>query len=141
MNRYSRIGSVPARNIQSGDQYYQFIDQEPGKSGTRYYRLKMIDLDGSFKYSAIRPVVFSDESPWLVYPNPSTGLFYINYQLAEGEMLTLKVYDASGRTVQQHTVNGTGFVQKFPIELKTNGLYMLEANGGNKKQFFKLLKQ
>jgi hypothetical protein len=141
LNRYSKIGMLPARNIQSGDQYYQFLDQETGKSGTRYYRLKMIDMDGSFKYSPIRPVVFSDDVTWSVFPNPSAGLFYLSYQLAEGELLTIKIYDASGRTIQQHTVNGTGFIQKFPIELKTNGLYMLEASGERKRQFFKLLRQ
>ncbi|HRE38059.1 MAG TPA: S8 family serine peptidase [Chitinophagaceae bacterium] len=140
-NQFTKIGQLPARNIQAGNQYYNFIDQEPGKNGTRYYRLKMIDQDGSFKYSPIRPVVFSEDMPWSVYPNPSTGLFYLNFQLAEGEMLTLKVYDASGRTIQQQMVNGTGFLQKISIDLKANGLYMLEAAGGNKKQFFKLLKQ
>lgn len=141
LNQFTKIGQVPARNIQAGNQYYNFIDQEPGKNGTRYYRLKMIDQDGSFKYSPIRPVVFSEDLPWSVYPNPSTGLFYLNFQLAEGEMLTIKVYDASGRTIQQQIVNGTGFLQKISIDLKANGLYMLEAAGGNKKQFFKLLKQ
>ena len=141
LNQFTKIGQVPARNIQVGNQYYNFIDHEPAKNGTRYYRLKMIDQDGSFKYSPIRPVVFSEDLLWSVYPNPSTGLFYLNFQLAEGEMLTIKVYDASGRTIQQQMVNGTGFLQKIPIDLKANGLYMLEAVGGNKKQFFKLLKQ
>ncbi len=140
-NRFSKIGEVPARNAQTGEQRYSFIDQETGKTGVRYYRLKMIDKDGSFSYSPVRPVVFSEDVPWLVYPNPSSGLFYLSYQLPEGELLLVKLYDASGRTIQQYSVNGTGFVQKLPVEIKTNGLYMLEASGGGKKQFFKLLRQ
>jgi hypothetical protein len=140
-NRFSKIGETPARNIQTGEQRYSFIDQEPGKNSVRYYRLKMIDQDGSFSYSPVRPIVFSEDVPWLVYPNPSSGLFYLSYQLPEGELLLVKLYDASGRTIQQYSVNGTGFVQKLPVEIKTNGLYMLEASGGGKKQFFKLLRQ
>jgi hypothetical protein len=101
----------------------------------------MIDQDGSFKYSPVRPVVFSEDVLWMVYPNPSSGLFYLSYQLPEGELLSIKVYDASGRLVEQNSASGTGFVQKLPVELKATGLYMLEASGGGKKQFFKLLRQ
>jgi hypothetical protein len=140
-NRFIKIGEIPARNVQTGEQRYSFIDLEPGKNGVRYYRLKMIDQDGSFSYSPVRPVVFTEDVPWLVYPNPSPGLFYLSYQLPEGELLSVKVFDATGRTIQQYSANGTGFIQKLPVELKTNGLYLLEASGSGKKQFFKLLKQ
>jgi hypothetical protein len=141
LNRFSKIAELPARNTQSGEQRYKYTDKEPGKIGVRYYRLKMIDQDGSFKYSPVRPVVFSEDVLWMVYPNPSSGLFYLSYQLPEGELLSIKVYDASGRLVEQNSASGTGFVQKLPVELKATGLYMLEASGGGKKQFFKLLRQ
>lgn len=140
-NRFSKIAELKARNAQTGEQYYYFTDLEPNKNGIRYYRLKMIDQDGSFKYSPVRPIVFTKDVQWLVYPNPSSGTFYLSYQLPAGELLSVKIYDASGRTVQQLSANGTGFVQKLWIELKSNGLYILEASGGDKKQFFKLVKQ
>ncbi|HEX4876823.1 MAG TPA: T9SS type A sorting domain-containing protein, partial [Chitinophagaceae bacterium] len=140
-NLFAKIGELPARNLASGQQFYSFTDQEPGKNGVRYYRLKMIDQDGSFKYSPVRPVVFAEDVQWFVYPNPSPGLFNLSYQLPEGELLTVKIYDAGGRTVQQLSATGTGFVQKLPIDIKTGGLYMLEASGGGNKQFFRLLKQ
>jgi hypothetical protein len=140
-NRFSKIGEVPARNVQTGEQRYSFTDAEPGKNGVRFYRLKMTDQDGSFRYSPVRPVIFGEDVPWLVYPNPSSGIFYLSYQLPEGEMLSVNVYDASGRAIKQFSVSGTGFVQKLPVEINTNGLYMLEASGGGKRQFFKLLRQ
>ena len=51
----------------------------------------------------------------------------------------------TGKAIKQYSSNATGFLQKMVIDLQArgvpSGLYMLEAEGGGKKQFFKLLKQ
>ena len=74
-NKFIKIGEVNSRGNSTTEQQYQFTDIENNKSGIRYYRLKIIDNDGRFNYSAIRPVVFDDEINWQVYPNPSSGIF------------------------------------------------------------------
>ncbi|MGB3005381.1 MAG: T9SS type A sorting domain-containing protein, partial [Chitinophagaceae bacterium] len=145
LNRFSKIGEINSQGNSVIDQEYSFIDQEAYKFGIRYYRLKIIDIDGSFKYSAIRPVVFDDEIKWQVTPNPSSGIFNLIYQGATGEAITIKVYDANGKVVIQNRVVGTGFVEKQNIGLNsnlfTNGLYLLEVSAGTRKQTFKLVKQ
>jgi hypothetical protein len=102
-------------------------------------------MDGSFTYSPIRPVVFSDDIQWTLYPNPSSGIFNLVYQLNDGLSLSLKIYDASGRTIKTYSAIGTGFQQKLIVDLQDSkipsGLYMLEAGAGERKQYFKLLKQ
>ncbi|MGB3006267.1 MAG: T9SS type A sorting domain-containing protein, partial [Chitinophagaceae bacterium] len=145
LNRFSKIGEINSQGNSVIDQEYSFIDQEAYKSGIRYYRLKIIDIDGSFKYSAIRPVVFNDEIKWQVTPNPSSGIFNLIYQGATGEAITIKVYDANGKVVIQNRVFGTGFVEKQNIGLNSNqfanGFYLLEVSTGTRKQTFKLIKQ
>jgi len=145
LNRFTRIGSVNSQGNSNGEHRYSFTDLEINKSDVRYYRLKIIEADGSFSYSAIRPVVFTNDVQWQVYPNPSAGVFYLTYQLADRESLTVRVYDATGKTIKQYSSNATGFLQKMVIDLQAggvpSGLYMLEAETGGKKQFFKLLKQ
>ena len=84
-NQFVKIGEVNSNGNSATEQHYSFIDMENNKSGVRYYRLKIIDNDGRFNYSAVRPVVFNDEVKWQVYPNPSSGVFNLVYQAGTGE--------------------------------------------------------
>lgn len=144
-NQFSKAGQVNSQGNSTGEQHYNFSDLEINKTGVRYYRLKMIDNDGSFSYSAVRPVTFSNDLQWQVYPNPSDGFFNLVYQLAQGETMSVKIYDANGKAVKQYTSTATGFFQKITIDMQekgfASGLYLLEAVSGTKKQTFRLIKQ
>ena len=143
--RFDRIGTVHSAGNSMGEQRYQLLDNEPGKSGIRYYRLKIIDKDGTVRYSAVRPVVFSDEVKWQVYPNPTNGLLSLVMQGNDGETATIKLYDASGRVIKQQTQTTTGFVQKVWIDLGDKnipaGLYLLEVTINDRNQVFRVMKQ
>jgi hypothetical protein len=144
-NHFIKIGTVASNGTSSTEQHYQFVDGENNKSGVRYYRLKIIDNDGRFIYSVIRPVVFDNEVKWQVYPNPSAGLFNLVYQVAAGEVIATKLYDVNGKQVQQSRMTADGFVQKATIDLRENryapGLYLLEIMAGDEKRVFRLIKQ
>lgn len=143
--RFIAIGEITGAGNSSGALYYSFVDEEPNKTGVHYYRLRIIDIDGRFTYSAVRPVVFDDEVKWQVYPNPSTGTFNIICQAPDGETVRMTLRDLSGRTVMQTQYRGSGFVQTFPVELADSrfapGLYLLEVANGERKEVFRLLKQ
>ena len=62
--RFERIGMVRSQGNSNQQQSYEFMDIENGKTGVRYYRLKIIEADGSYTYSAVRPVQFNDEVQW-----------------------------------------------------------------------------
>lgn len=143
--RFIKIGQLVSRGNSASLQQYSFTDTEADKRGIRYYRLKMIDKNGSFNYSPVRPVIFADPITWQVYPNPSTGIFHITYQLNTSEQLEAQLYDSKGRLVQQHTKEGTGGWQKFTIDLSgptyANGVYLLNIKTGEQQRSFKLYKQ
>jgi hypothetical protein len=145
LNNFIKIGEMNSRTNMQQPQSYEFNDIENNKTGVRYYRLKIINNDGSFFYTEIRPVVFSDEFKWQVYPNPSPDIFKLSYQVNDGETLAAKVYDVNGRLVRQYHSLANGFVQKLNIDLHESqfapGLYLLEVVSGEKKQLFKLMKQ
>jgi hypothetical protein len=144
-NRFSKLGEVKSLGNAVQEQHYSFNDVENNKSGVRYYRLKIINIDGSYKYSEIRPVVFTEEFTWQVYPNPSSGIFNITYQVNEGESVVVKVYDLNGKTVQQFQHIANGFIQKLKIDLRSaafsSGLYLLDISSETKTQKIKLVKQ
>ena len=144
-NRFEKLGEVAGKGNSNSERYYSFTDQENGKQGVRYYRLKIVDRDNSFVYSPVRPVVFDDEIRWQVYPNPSTGVYNYVYQLNYGETMKVKVYDVNGKLVKQLNPSGNGFIQKILIDLKSPeyapGVYLLMAESGEKKQTMRLIKQ
>ncbi|MBC7777949.1 MAG: hypothetical protein H7246_21120, partial [Phycisphaerae bacterium] len=64
-------GFVPGHGNSQTEQVYQFLDERP-LPGTNYYRLKQIDFNGQFEYSAIKSVLVAGDRKLAiqVYPNP-----------------------------------------------------------------------
>lgn len=144
-NQFVKIGEVVSQGTSTQEQYYNFTDSETGKTGVRYYRLKIIENNGRSRYSASRPLVFDEEIKWHLFPNPSTGIFNLSFQAADGERVSAKVYDLKGSIVRDYRIPANGFVQKLSIDLQESryaaGLYLLEATVAGNKQSFRLIKQ
>ena len=144
-NNFVKAGEVDSHGNSAKEQSYNFIDVETNKSGVRYYRLKIIGKDGSYTYSAIRPIVFNSDFTWQVYPNPSKGIFNLVYQLNEGENISVKVFDVNGKLIRQLKSVANGFMQKLTIDLQAQkfaaGLYLIQSETGDKKEVFKIIKQ
>ncbi len=142
--RFTKLATVPAAGNSSGIRSYSFTDNQTEKIGPQYYRLKIIDTDGSFTYSPVRSVVFDEAVLGQVYPNPSKGNFYLLYQLNKDEVLQASVYDAGGRLVKEIRAVANGFVQKLNIDLSSgdfaSGLYLLKTRAAGKEQTYKLHK-
>lgn len=144
-NNFTKIGEVASIGNISSVRSYSFTDNEADKFGPRYYRLKIVNADGSFSYSAIRSVLFTDAVLWQIYPNPSAGNFFLVYQLNSNELLNAKIMDTKGSLVKEYHIAASGFIQKLNIDLSQNyfasGVYLLQIEAGGKKQSFKLYKQ
>ena len=140
-NQFQSIGSVVATN--QATQSYNFADLEDNKSGVRYYRLKIVFKDGSVQYSEIKPVVFSQEMEWLVFPNPSDGIFQLQYQGNAGTSISGRLIDATGRVIRTFTLETNGFVQKFPLNLAAYnpGVYLLQLHDGETTRVYKLFRK
>jgi hypothetical protein len=142
-NKFVKIGEVVSAGNSSTQQLYSFVDNENGKSGVRYYRLRMIDQDGKFTYSAVRPVVFDEEIRWQVFPNPSSGIFQLVYQLNAGEMMTVLVHDVNGKMIKSLNLTGSGFVQKSQIDLRgtefASGMYLLNLRSVSENKVFHIV--
>jgi hypothetical protein len=143
--QFSLIGQVASPGPISTTRLYNYLDKETGKSGNRYYRLKIIDALGGFRYSPVRPVLFDDLLQWTVYPNPSKGNFQLYYQLTTGQKLTAKVYDAQGRKLWETAENGNGLLQKITVDLTrpyfAAGVYLMQVEAEGKTRSFKLYKE
>ena len=144
LNRFKKIGEVKAFGNSSSDKEYSYSDDQPYKSGNYYYRLRMIDRDETFKYSAIRSVSFDAIADWQAYPNPTRGNFEVQYQADEGIAVYLRVVDLKGNEVYQKTFIANGFRQKHFVELSdsrfTAGTYLVEVTSREQKKVFRVVK-
>jgi hypothetical protein len=99
-------------------------------SGTIYYRLKQVDVDGALKvYDIVSTNCFAEkELTLLAYPNPSNGQFSLKIENAKGGKYDLVITDMQGKTIDQQSIDlesGTTVVKMNPVGLKS-GLYLLQ---------------
>ncbi len=139
---FQTIGSVKSTNTAAQRQYH-FADEKVYKNGLQYYRLKIVDTDGTFRYSEVRSVLFEETVAWHVYPNPSGGVFYFIYQAGASETLHASVKDVSGKTVRSYTLTATGFLQKQLVDLTglPAGVYLLQAERQGRLCSYRLFKK
>lgn len=143
MNRFQKLGELDGKgNVQSGLKYL-FTDTDVEGYDTRYYRLKMVDRDGSFAYSGLRAVVFDETAAWRVYPNPSNALFHVEFPGEGRGESVVNVYDKSGKLFRKAVVSAREHAQSFKIDMSSNeyskGIYLLEVVSGGEKQIFKVI--
>jgi hypothetical protein len=140
--QFTKIGEVMSPGNSSETREYNFTDIENGKTGPRYYRLKIIDLDGSYFYSPVRSVVFGNIAAWQVYPNPSSGRFAVTYQLNTGQKMQVQIIDTKGRIVNEFSKTAGGFLEKLNIDLshQSAGVYIISIRSGDEHFTTKLYK-
>jgi hypothetical protein len=104
-------------------------------SGKTFYRLKMVDKDGLFKYSGV-VVLNASVGSGRVYPNPTTGNVLVEVKQHQG---TLEVYDILGKKLQSQTVS-PGMYQ-INLANYANGMYLIQLFVEGKLQTtYKILK-
>ncbi len=94
-NYFKSIGRVNSRG--EGKSAYTFDDHSPLPSAVSYYRLKMIDLDDSYTYSAIVSISVTSDNV-LLFPNPATETVNIRTGVS-GTITRVDVRDLAGRSV------------------------------------------
>ncbi len=134
---WSEAGTIAAKG--SGGSTYVMYHQQPVE-GQNYYRIKMIDKDGSFTYTDIRLVNFSAKGSNLftIIPNPAntTATLYLDKNIKSGK---LTVFDANGRTVQTLTVNNFSNDYQLETGKLAAGTYLVSIKTGTATQTGKLI--
>lgn len=136
---FKSIGTVDASGTTRGRTQYTFTDEIPLPNAS-YYRLKMIDLDGSYTYSVIRDIyVDSPNAEWQVSPNPVTyGTIQIKgYFFGKVE---IQLMDMNGRQIEFEKISvETTTLYISPLKPLSAGLYVLTLILNDKKQQAKVL--
>ncbi len=136
------VGFVQGFGTTSETQNYTYTDREI-PAGFYSYRLKQIDLDGSFSYSDVVEVDVTGVREYALhqnYPNPFNPSTKIEFSLAIDSKVNLKVFDVLGQEVV--TLINTDLVAgahniNFDASNLNSGVYFyrLEAQGVNGATF------
>ncbi len=133
---FTAIGEAVALNGNTAHEYH-FIDNQPF-IGSNYYQLRMVAMDGSISYSAIKEITLNGASILDVYPNPAKEQLNIRLNSINAAEATICVIDNLGRIVltqQNDLANGLNTISLNTDNLPS-GVYFIriQDNFGNTRQ-------
>lgn len=134
-NRYQSIGKQPTAG--RGGHAYRFTDNSTIASNT-YYRLKMVDNNGSFTYSPVSRVRTSRGNNISIYPNPAKDQLNISLT-ADAGPVQVTLHDVAGRTIKTFTVQSDGSTIHKVADISSlqPGVYFISFN----KQIVRFVKE
>lgn len=125
--KFARLGNVP---FSEGQNRYGFVDGNPG-SGLNFYRLKMVDIDGSFTHSDIRSLTLKGATVSYGYPNPASEILTVFSALTQGA----RIFDTMGREVENVSLKAGK--NEINVSNWKNGLYLIRTES---KETIKVIK-
>jgi hypothetical protein len=135
---YEENPAINSQRIESSFKDFDIADK-------KYYRLKMINTDGSIEYSSVlllRREVKANTV--IVSPNPADGFVNIIMNREKAASLTVKLVDATGKvllTKTQMATAGNQTIQLNNLEKIATGTYIIQIWDGEKITTHKLIKQ
>ena len=126
---WKEIGFTQGQNTTYKLTTYVFKDKHPLNS-TSYYRLKILDLDGTITYSNIIAIQGSNDQEIVLFPNPTYDFIEIA-NIAPNQQLDL--LDVNGKTI----LKGIHFTSRISLHDLPSGIYFLHL----KSQFENIKKK
>jgi len=145
-NSFIAIGEVRAQGSNNTTTQYSLVDNNIANlsSPVIYYRLKMMDIDGSFKYSSIVPISLADITGRITLaPNPVINEVKVSINAPADGKVQWRLIDNTGRVIMYNSLlvrKGTGNNFTIDMSKKANGSYYLSVEGPGLNQKVKLQK-
>lgn len=126
---FTRIAVIAANNQNAGSYYYSDINAS-GRSATVYYRLKMIDNNGTEKISKIVLVRFEkgisvDVRPTIINAGEPVS---ISVATTDQNIFTVKLINMNGQVMQTKSLNSGSSIQIETTNL-SKGIYIIRISG------------
>lgn len=138
---FSSIGTVPAYGNSDITRHYSFTDRNVS-AGNHFYRLRMIDANGSFAYSPVVKLNFTGKGAIKVYPSITNGDLHIEMNAGNPQSTTALVLDHTGRLLLSKKVQVAAGYNR--VNLSVNNLpageYVLKLVSGNNHLISRFIK-
>jgi hypothetical protein len=134
---FTRFTTVQATNAGVITALYNAVHQQP-VNGKNYYRLKLVNVDGSFTYSPVRMVQIGKGFTVNVYPNPVKDQLNVAISKADNNPSTVRIMNMYGQLLLQKQVANNS---QIDVSQLTAGTYVIQIDAGEVKEVFKIQKQ
>jgi hypothetical protein len=126
---YSTLDFIAGHGTTTAINQYTYTDYKV-LSGTNYYRLKQIDVDGNYQYSPVVKLSLK-KFDWAIFGNPASNNTLIRLQTEAQSNVMIQVVSMNGQVVQIiNKGNLTGGTYDIPLNLKSvsNGMYVVRLS-------------
>lgn len=123
---FQSIATLIAKGSNSQYNYIHF-----NVSGTAFYRLKMMDKDGSYTYSEIRVVKFNGKAGITIAPNPANDAVYI---FTKGTVKSVQIFSVDGQLLKSITNYKSG--QAINISNLAASTYIMKTVSSNNETHY-----
>lgn len=132
---FTSIGLVNGKGNSNSAINYSFNDVTP-YAGDNYYRLRIVDYDGSYSYSNVVRISNSNFSVEFstFYPNPFRNKIDIIVNCTSESKATIVLYDNTGNLVVQKHSQCVKGLNKFTVDNLSglsSGIYLIKVITGN----------
>jgi poly(beta-D-mannuronate) lyase len=132
---FIHIGRVKA-DYSSPVNNYTFNHLTP-TAGKNFYRLKMVNKDGSYSYSLTQTVTISKNIVLNIFPNPVSSVLNLYKSNAIGKLSEINIIDAQGKVIKRlSNVSGSDNTYNISVTGLANGMYILQLRDNNSKQYY-----
>lgn len=118
---WSALGKVKSNGESKSIKNYNFSHTTP-LTGINYYRLRLVDMDGTFSYSGIRNLSFSEVVKTKLYPNPVASILTIETN-DWNKVASVELVNTTGVSVYS---SGKIPVSDIDVRNLSNGIYILK---------------
>ncbi len=130
---FNNIGAVKAMG--TGNHAYQFIDNKIN-AGWNYYRLVIVDNNGSKQYSKTTAVYYGNANNQAqVFPTIVSDVAYVKYPASKG---TVQIINNNGVIVAQQVINSQ--LQAISTSSLPAGSYIVKVIDGNNTTTVRIIK-
>ena len=125
---FQQLAIMLARGTGANNLSYIYEHANP-MHANNFYRLKLVDDNGSFQYSPIRQISMNKMEDVFVYPNPAKNMVNIQYN-TNNQNDIVSIMDAVGKIVKQQLLNNNSTA--INISELANGIYTIRVIQNNK---------
>jgi hypothetical protein len=117
---WNPIGQKDAAGESKSAVNYSFVDSAPLK-GINYYRLKMIDSDGTYAYSRIESITLENGGTVSIYPSPVDKALFLS-GIQSKNIKQVSIHNSLGQTVYvANSVSSSG----IDVSKLAPGIYVI----------------
>ncbi len=125
----------------AGDYVYNDFQVQAGQ--LYYYRLKMLDRDGSFSFSSIKSATIVGQTIAKLFPNPTKNNTRLNIYAPSASEAEIKIFNTQGQVLQTIKTSVAAGQNDVPIDLSNlvSGMYYVVMNVNNQQFSLKVNKE